>query len=82
LAVEILSPGTHKRDLNLKRRLFARTGVREYWIVDPDRSLIRVFRRDGSGAFPGVAELLAAEHATLTTPLLPGWSLPMDQLFA
>jgi Uma2 family endonuclease len=82
LVVETLSPSTRKRDLHLKRRLFERSGVREYWLVDPDRSLVRVFRRDGAGAFPGVAELLASERATLATPLLPGWSLAMDQLFA
>ena len=82
LVVEILSPGTRKRDVHLKRQLFERIGVREYWIVDPDRSLVRVFRRNDSGLFSGAAELLASEHAMLTTPLLPAWSLAMDQLFA
>ena len=40
LVVEILSPGTRNRDLVTKRDLYARFGVQEYWIVDPDvRSL-------------------------------------------
>jgi Uma2 family endonuclease len=82
LVVEILSPGTRKRDLHLKRRLFERGGVREYWLVDPDRDLFRVFRRDDTGAFAAVAELPAAERAMLTTPLLPGWSLAIDAFFA
>jgi Uma2 family endonuclease len=81
LVVEILSPSTRKRDLHLKRRLFERSGVREYWLVDPDRTLVRVFRREDS-AFSPATELLASERATLTTPLLPGWSLAIDQLFA
>jgi len=80
IVVEILSPGTRRRDLHLKRRLFERTGVREYWIVDPDARLIRTFRR-GDDAFLAAAEFLAAERATLTTVLLPGWSLAIDQFF-
>jgi Uma2 family endonuclease len=81
LVVEILSPGTRKRDQQLKRRLFARTGVREYWMVDPDKNAIVIHRRDEGGAFPRVGELTAAENAVLTTPLLPGFSLPLTQLF-
>ena len=35
LAIEILSPGTRTKDLEVKRRIYARYGVREYWIADP-----------------------------------------------
>lgn len=35
LLVEILSPGTARRDRVLKLDLYARSGVGEYWIVDP-----------------------------------------------
>lgn len=82
LVVEILSPGTRQRDQQIKRRLFERSGVREYWMVDPDRNAIVIHRRDKGGAFPRVGELTAAEHAVLTTPLLPGLSLPLTELFA
>jgi Uma2 family endonuclease len=82
LVVEIFSPSTRKRDQQIKRRLFERSGVREYWMVDPDRNAIVIHRRDDSGAFPRVAELAAAENAVLTTPLLQGFSLPLTQLFA
>jgi Uma2 family endonuclease len=82
LVVEILSPGTRRRDLHLKRRLFEGSGAREYWLVDPDRRLVRVFRRDVAGAFADGGELLASERTVLTTTLLPGWSLAMEQLFA
>lgn len=82
LLVEILSPSTRKRDQQIKRHLFERSGVREYWMVDPDRNAIVIHRRDDSGAFPRVGELTAAENTVLTTPLLPGFSLPLMQLFA
>jgi Uma2 family endonuclease len=36
LAIEVLSPSSRRRDEVLKRRLYERTGVHEYWIVDPD----------------------------------------------
>jgi Uma2 family endonuclease len=36
LVVEILSPSTASNDLALKRQLYERTGVAEYWIADPD----------------------------------------------
>ena len=34
LLVEVLSPGTSRRDRNEKLKLYAESGVREYWIVD------------------------------------------------
>ncbi len=35
LVIEILSEGTASRDLQIKRKLYAKYGVREYWIVEP-----------------------------------------------
>jgi Uma2 family endonuclease len=35
LVVEVLSPGTARRDVGEKLRLYAEAGVPEYWIVDP-----------------------------------------------
>ncbi len=51
LIVEILSPSTQERDKELKKKLYARFGVREYWIVDPDKRIIQIFilRKSGYG---------------------------------
>jgi Uma2 family endonuclease len=81
LVIEILSPSTRKRDEQIKRRLFERAGVREYWLVDPDRDQIKVFRRTSDGEFARVAELTATSADILITPLLPGFSLPLIELF-
>lgn len=43
LVVEVLSPSTAKRDKNEKFKLYERCGVREYWILDPDRLFIEVW---------------------------------------
>jgi len=40
LAVEILSPTTAARDRGVKRRIYQRAGVTEYWIVDLDSRLV------------------------------------------
>jgi Uma2 family endonuclease len=40
LAIEVLSPGTARRDRGLKREFYQRTGVGEYWIVDLDARLV------------------------------------------
>jgi Uma2 family endonuclease len=44
IAVEILSPSSGDRDRYLKRGLYARFGVREYWIVDPTRGFVEAYR--------------------------------------
>jgi len=40
---EIASPATEKRDRHYKKTLYARHGVREYWIVDPEAKTVEVF---------------------------------------
>lgn len=82
LVVEVLSPRTRRRDEGIKRRLFERTGVREYWIVDPRNDTVTVFRVEPDGTFPRMAELSRQENDILATPLLPGFSLALTDLFA
>jgi Uma2 family endonuclease len=81
LLVEVLSPSTRRTDERPKRQLFERAGVREYWIVDPELDLIKVFRRADMGTLPRVAELTAEDHARLSTPLVPGLEIALDHLF-
>jgi Uma2 family endonuclease len=82
LVIEVVSPSTRRVDETTKRDLYDRFGVVEYWIVDPDAALVQVYRRAGDGGFPRVAELTAAGDGVLETPLLPGFSLSLCELFA
>jgi Uma2 family endonuclease len=80
LVVEILSPGTRRKDEQLKRDLFERGGVREYWLVDPDDDTVRVFRRQENGGLALGHHLRRGEQ--LTTPLLPDLAIELGALFA
>jgi Uma2 family endonuclease len=82
LVVEILSPSTRRTDEIGKRQLYDRFDVREYWLVDPDNHSLTVYRRVADGSFPRVAELAAADGDRLQTPLLPGFSMTLRELFA
>lgn len=80
LLVEIASPGTRKRDDGIKRRLYERVGVTEYWIVGPEVDRIRIYRRDGN-TFGGAIELSREHGDILTTPLMPGLEMPRARIF-
>ena len=80
LVVEIASKGTRQRDETIKRRLYERQGVSEYWVVDPDIDVVRVYRREG-GRFGRPVELAREVDDVLTTPLLAGLNLPLAKVF-
>ena len=80
LAIEVLSPGSRneQRDREFKLKLYSRQGVREYWIVDPQQQLVQVFRREDA-MLQLAATLWTAD--TLTSPMLPGFALPVADLW-
>lgn len=79
LVVEVLSPSNARHDSIKKRQLYAAHGVREYWMVMAELDQIEVLRRDDGEGFcrPVVFE----PGDELTTPLLPGFALPLAGLF-
>ena len=78
LLVEILSEGTEKRDRREKFALYERSGVPEYWIVDPDTNTVQVFRLSGN-TYQSPAEFRRQD--VLASPLLPGLSIPLSEVF-
>lgn len=80
LVVEVLSPGTRNeyRDRQAKLKLYSRRGVSEYWIVDPLRRFVEVYRREGEAL--RLAATLYADDL-LESPTLPGFSCPVSKLF-
>jgi Uma2 family endonuclease len=80
LVIEISSKGTRKRDETIKRRLYERFAVSEYWIVDPEIDTIRVFRLSRR-EYGRVIELSREASDVLATPLLPGLEMPLAKIF-
>jgi Uma2 family endonuclease len=80
LVVEVLSPGAAnaRRDRQNKLKLYAEWGVDEYWIVDWQVPAVDVYRR--RAAQLSLVGTLGAE-GTLSSPLLPGFSLVVGRLF-
>ena len=78
LVVEILSPSTARRDLTFKRRLYAKHCVKEYWQVNIDERRVTVLSL-GNGDYEVAAVYGSGE--TLSSPILPGFALAIDEIF-
>lgn len=76
LVIEVLSQGTRNYDETIKKKRYERFGVSEYWIIDVEAESVRVLRV-GRKRFQEV--LVGAD---VTTPLLPGFSLAVADVFA
>ena len=79
LVVEILSPATAGLDQGYKRELYARHGVKEYWIVGTDPDTVSVLLLQGNEY--EVFETLNPGQ-TLRSPTLQGLSLSVEDIFA
>jgi Uma2 family endonuclease len=79
LVVEILSPTTGLRDRTLKKTLYARHGVTEYWLVDLKGETIEVFKLTARGY--RIASNYK-KNETLQSLLLPGLEVPLKKVFA
>lgn len=81
LVIEIFSEKTRKTDEVIKRKLYERHGISEYWIVDPELETVKVYRKTNKG-YTRAGELSREANDTLTTPLLPGFQIPLSEIFA
>lgn len=80
LIVEIISETTRKTDEVIKRKLYERYGVLEYWIVDPELETIKVFRMTEQG-YVRSSELSNEAKDILTTTLLPDLKISLSEIF-
>ena len=78
LVIEILSSSTAERDRTHKRTLYARYGVREYWIVDPDERTVEIMTL-GEEGFEAVG--VYQGEARVESPLLPGLVIDLKRIF-
>ena len=78
LCVEVLSPASRDLDRQAKRVLYARHGVTELWLVDPDARTVELFRLQEQ---PHAPTRIFRENETLTTALLPGLEIKLAEVF-
>ena len=78
LVVEILSPSSVGRDWNYKRELYAKYGVKEYWIADPVHKMVSVMLLKD-----GVLELAGTYVVgdTVAATALAGFSVGVGEIF-
>jgi len=78
LCVEVLSPSTAPTDRGKKMQMFARYGVREYWIVDPAAETIEILELGPAGY---ELKLTATGQDVVAAAVLPGQTFVAESLF-
>jgi Uma2 family endonuclease len=77
LVVEVSSPNTRRTDLTVKRGLYERFGVPEYWFVDLDAERVEAYRlREGRYGLPEIVEA----GDTLTSSALQGFTFDLSAI--
>lgn len=80
LAIEIVSPGKEnaRRDREMKRQIYGKFGVKEYWIADPESRTLEIYRLKRRTL--ALISTLADEDE-VTSPVLPGFKCQVIQIF-
>jgi Uma2 family endonuclease len=80
LIVEIVSPGSEnqRRDRVVKKQLYARFGVREYWIADPESKTIEIITCNAEVAADSVVFHADDE---INSIVLPGFHFKVSRIF-
>ncbi len=72
LAVEIVSPESIERDRNEKFGEYERAGVKEYWLIDPDRERAEFYELGADGRYRGAA---IEPEGVYRSQIVPGFCL-------
>jgi len=78
LAIEVLSPGTARFDKGSKRKIYARAGVKELWLIDPEARLVHVYQLGRNAETPAATY---DEKAVFKSPLLLGLRIKATAIF-
>lgn len=82
LAVEVLSPGTEniRRDRVAKLKLYSSYAISEYWIADPKKKTLEIYRLNSQTKTLELVDTLN-QNQILSSPLLPGFSCKLTDIF-
>ncbi|CAN5520592.1 Uma2 family endonuclease [soil metagenome] len=81
IAAEVRSPSTWRHDRGAKRSGYERHGLPELWLLDTVADRVRVLRRFHPDGPRFDIEFDLGSEETLTSPLLPGFELPLAGVF-
>jgi Uma2 family endonuclease len=80
LIVEILSEGNSEKEMNIKYQIYEESGVREYWIVQPENHSVLRFVANEQGVFIGLKPTTISE--TLQSAIFPELQIELAKVFA
>lgn len=75
LAVEVVSLGDRVFEVDEKVEMWLEAGTLQVWVVNPRRRVVTIYERDGQ------THTLRAEEALDGGTLLPGFHLPISEIF-
>jgi len=76
IAAEVLSPSETPRMIHRKLKQYFAAGVEEVWLIDPDSREVEIWTG------PTLPDRALTAGEALVSPLLPGFALPLADLFA
>lgn len=80
IVVEILSPGNNQKELRNKYDVYEESGVLEYWIISPQDKTFLKYTLDSNMRYQPSKLLTIGD--SITTPILPGFVLDLETVFA
>lgn len=80
IVIEVTSSGAEnrRRDLLVKRQLYGKYGVKEYWVIDTENRYVLIYQLRGQ-SLDEVATI--RDDAEITTSILPGFHLKVSAIF-
>lgn len=78
LVIEVISPSTASYDIREKFRVYERSGVKEYWIVDPQMSSVEIYFNE-DGHFSLITKVEGGGR--FESLLLKGFEIDLEELF-
>jgi Uma2 family endonuclease len=79
LVVEILSPGNSAKEMRDKKGIYEEAGVREYWIVDPERATVTRFNLEAEARYG--RPLIFVNDEQMPSEIFPDFELQLSELF-
>ncbi|RYY27514.1 MAG: Uma2 family endonuclease [Sphingobacteriaceae bacterium] len=79
IVVEILSPGNNQKELRNKFEIYEEAKIQEYWVIWPVEQTVLQYTLSAEGKY--VASRILAAGDKVTTPILPGFVLDLEEVF-